>query len=100
MKKTIYNYIFEDEAGEAFLEGTKISVAQIVRTLEFGHKATLSDLQNILALFPIGYLTLAKMYSAMVYYQDNKLKIESQLRSLIPEGFTKDKYGNYVMHIE
>ncbi len=96
-KKTICEHIIEDEEGEAFLIGTRISVAQIVRILEFGSKTGLRDVQEIVDLYPVGYVTLAKVYAALVYFHDNKRKILAEFERGVPENFQFDERGVYVL---
>ncbi len=94
--KTGYMYIIEDR-DEIFIEGTRVTVGHIIRSLDFGKKSSTLDIEAIVSMYSPGYLTPAKLYSALAYFYDNKEKVISSLREGVPEGFVLDKKGSYVL---
>ncbi len=93
---TEYKHIVKEASGDVFVEGTRISVAEIVNTLEFGSKASESNIEALVHLYPEGYLTQAKLYSALAYYHDHADQIQKSLRDHPPAEFKKDANGNWI----
>lgn len=91
--KTEYRHVVE-EGSDAFVEGTRISVAQLALTLGFGKKASESEIERIIALYPTGYLSPAKVHAALSYFYDNEEKVMRQLGSEPPQEYVKDSKGN------
>ena len=100
MTETPYRYIVVDETGDAFVEGTKIPVAQLMLTLEFGKRASESDIERICAMYPKGYLTGEKVRAVLDYFQEDPERVMRYLNPEIPEGFEKDQLGNWVRRNE
>ena len=95
VSKTEYKHVVIDSTGDAFIEGTRISVAEIVATLDFG-KALEERIVQLVQHYPQNYLTNAKIYSALAFFYDHKEQVLASLGTSPPKGFTKDKYENWV----
>lgn len=95
MPTTLYRYIVE-ESGDAFIEGTRISVAEIAVTLEFGARVNESDIERIVKLYPEGYLSPAKIYSALAYFYDNREIVMRTIRDKPDSYFVRDGKGVWV----
>ncbi|HLX11227.1 MAG TPA: DUF433 domain-containing protein [Bacteroidota bacterium] len=77
---TAYKYIEKrSETGEPILQNTRISVRDIVENWKLG-----SSPEEIATIFP--HITLAQVFEALAYYQDNRQGIESFIeKNHIPE---------------
>lgn len=94
MERTAYRHVVVDETGEAFVEGTKICVARIANNLNFGEVLD-GKIEELCRNYGPGYLTPAKIYSALAYAHDNREEIMKDLSGSPPPGFKKDEKGNW-----
>lgn len=95
MNKTEYRHVVKAESGEAFVEGTRIPVVVVANTLDFG-AALDSKVKELCDLYPPGYLTPSKLYSALAYAHDHQVEIQEALARDPPPGFVRDAKGNWV----
>ena len=77
---TSYKYIVrKSESGEPIIEGTRIAVRDIVEQWRMG-----STPEEIPAIYL--HITLAQVFEALAYYQDNKQEIETFIeKNRVPE---------------
>ncbi len=80
---TSYKYIIRKEgSGEPILEQTRIAVRDIVEQWKMG-----ASPEEIPFHFP--HISLAQVFEALAYYQDNKDEIETFIeRNAIPENLS------------
>ncbi len=95
--RTEYRYVVTDESGDSFIDGTRISVAQIARALDFGKHAAESDIEKLVNAYPAGYLTRSKVHEALAYFFDHREDVLSHLRPFPPSHAVQDEKGNYVI---
>ncbi len=77
---TTYKYIVKrSDTKEPIIEGTRISVRDIATNWKLGHSP-----EEIPTIYP--HLTLAQVFEALAYYQDNKEEIEAFIeKNKVPE---------------
>ena len=78
--KTEYKYIVKKTgSGEPIIEGTRISVRDIVEQWKLG-----SAPEEISSVYP--HINLSKVFEALAYYQDNMEEVEHFIKiNKIPE---------------
>jgi len=78
--KTEYKYIVKKAgSGEPIIEGTRISVRDIVEQWKLG-----SAPEEISSVYP--HINLSKVFEALAYYQDNMEEVEHFIKiNKIPE---------------
>jgi uncharacterized protein (DUF433 family) len=81
--KTAYRHIVKRiDSGEPVIEGTRISVRDIVEQWKLGMSA-----EEIPSCYP--HITLSQVFEALAYYLDNKDEIESYIkRNMIQENLS------------
>ncbi|MBI4547324.1 MAG: DUF433 domain-containing protein [Ignavibacteriae bacterium] len=80
---TSYRYIVrKTETQEPVIRGTRISVRDVVEQWKMGMSP-----DEIPSVYP--HITLAQVFEALAYYQDNKEEIESFIgKNKIPESLS------------
>jgi uncharacterized protein (DUF433 family) len=81
--KTSYKYIVKkSEDNEPIIEGTRISVRDIVEQWRLG-----SAPEEITSIYP--HVNLSQIFEALAYYQDNMEEIQGFVNlNRIPEGLS------------
>jgi uncharacterized protein (DUF433 family) len=81
--KTSYRYIVKrTDSGEPIIEGTRISVRDIVEQWKLG-----TSPEEIPSIYP--HITLSQVFEAIAYYLDNKNEIENYIeKNTIPENLS------------
>ncbi|MGB0929480.1 MAG: DUF433 domain-containing protein [Chitinophagales bacterium] len=74
-KSTAYKHINLQKKGQAYIEGTKTKVSElIVEKLAYGWDAETLSLQH-------GYLTLGQIYSALAFYYDHQKEMDALIKA-------------------
>ena len=96
---TTYKHIVELD-GEVYVEGTRITVAQLVNMLGQTKEIKESDIERVLKQYPEGYLTKNKVNSALEYYSENRNEVATELQRGLPKEAKRDSKGNYFIRNE
>ena len=80
---TSYKYIVKrSDTGEPIIQGTRIAVRDVVENWRMG-----TSPEEIPSMYP--QLTLAQVFEALAYYQDNKTEVEKFVeRNKVPENLS------------
>ena len=83
MAKSAHKYVVIDEAGEAFIQGARVKVKNLVVHYKWG-----MTLEEILEGFP--NISSAQLFDALSYYHDHRQEVEASLERDDLEEITKE----------